>query len=300
MPRPIDLNQLRTLEVLLDECSVTRTARRLNTSSATISRALARIREDFGDEILVPSGRGLAPTQRAIDLLPLVRDILETARGLYDVAPMPDLRRLAPLFTVVIAEAVMEAYGAALTAAIWRECPDARVHCLDEVPVLENDRLRRGEVDLYIGAFGEMRSEIRRQTIRSGFTRGAVRAGHPLLSRRADIAGIMEYGHVMVSRDGAMRQPIDDVIARHSAQKRRITLVVSTYAMALSIVQTTDLILGLPDFLLDSPMVDSHNVVLLPEPAPTAPFDIFQAWHPRFGNDPVHRWLRGVVQRTIA
>jgi len=300
MPRSLDFNQLLTLEILLEEQSVVRAARRLNTSPATISRALARIRDDFGDAILVASGRGLAPTQYALDLLPRVHGVLESARGLYDAAPMPDLSAMTPRFTLVLAEAVIEAYGTSLADAIWKQCPGATIHFLDEVPLQENERLRRGEVDLYVGVFGTIGPEIMRQTVRSGFTKGAVRDDHPLLSGPLEISRIFKYGHIMVSRDSNMRQPIDDVLASYGSSKRRIELVVPTYAIALAMLRKTDLILGLPDFLMSGPYIGKHKVGFLSDPTPTAPFDIFQAWHPRLGKDPVHRWLRETVQKVIA
>ena len=61
--KPLDLNLLVTLDVLIQEGSVVGAARRLNLSTPAMSRSLARIREAVGDPVLVRSGRGLAPTR---------------------------------------------------------------------------------------------------------------------------------------------------------------------------------------------------------------------------------------------
>jgi hypothetical protein len=58
----LDLNLLVALDVLLQERNVSRAAERLNISQSALSGALARLRQHFGDEILVPSGRQLVPT----------------------------------------------------------------------------------------------------------------------------------------------------------------------------------------------------------------------------------------------
>jgi hypothetical protein len=52
-----DLNLLNALRVLLEEVNVTHAGRRLNMGQPAMSGALARLRRQFGDELLVRSGR---------------------------------------------------------------------------------------------------------------------------------------------------------------------------------------------------------------------------------------------------
>ncbi|WP_141290027.1 helix-turn-helix domain-containing protein, partial [Ideonella azotifigens] len=67
-----ELPLLISLDALLAELNVTRAARRLNISQSALSGQLARLREAFGDPLLVPSetGRGMVPTERALELKP--------------------------------------------------------------------------------------------------------------------------------------------------------------------------------------------------------------------------------------
>ena len=66
----IDLNLLAVLSALLEERNVTRAGMRLRLSQPTISGALARLRQHFGDELLVRSGREYQLTPMAAQLLP--------------------------------------------------------------------------------------------------------------------------------------------------------------------------------------------------------------------------------------
>ena len=77
--KPLDLNLLVTLDVLIQEGSVVGAARRSTTPA--MSRSLARIREAVGDPVLVRSGRGLAPTPRALALREQVRNVVEQAQA---------------------------------------------------------------------------------------------------------------------------------------------------------------------------------------------------------------------------
>src|ERR1700689_2444263 len=73
MPYPhinrADLNLLHTLFALLEERHVTRAARRCFVSQPAMSRALERLREMFGDELLIRAGRGYERTARGERIL---------------------------------------------------------------------------------------------------------------------------------------------------------------------------------------------------------------------------------------
>ncbi len=60
----LDLNPLVALNVLLEEKNVTRAGERLHLSQSAMSSTLARLREYFQDNLLVPVGRRMAPTPR--------------------------------------------------------------------------------------------------------------------------------------------------------------------------------------------------------------------------------------------
>lgn len=72
----LDLNLLVALDALLAERNVSRAAEKLHMTQSALSNALARLRDYFGDELLVPVGRRLQPTPRADLLREPVRDIL--------------------------------------------------------------------------------------------------------------------------------------------------------------------------------------------------------------------------------
>ncbi|HRC58747.1 MAG TPA: LysR family transcriptional regulator, partial [Kofleriaceae bacterium] len=77
----LDLNLLRSLDALLTERHVTRAAARLGVTQSAASHALARLREEVGDLLLVRGpGGSLLPTPRAEQLGPVVR------RALSDIA----------------------------------------------------------------------------------------------------------------------------------------------------------------------------------------------------------------------
>lgn len=76
----LDLNLLVVLNDLFETQSVSQTADRLNVSQPTISAALIRLREFFGDELLTNVGRRMIPTPKGRSLLPAVEEVLNLTR----------------------------------------------------------------------------------------------------------------------------------------------------------------------------------------------------------------------------
>ena len=74
--RRLDLNLLVTLDMLLAEHNVTRAAQRLHFSQPSVSVHLAKLREIFGDPLLLPGPRGMRPTARAEELREPLREAL--------------------------------------------------------------------------------------------------------------------------------------------------------------------------------------------------------------------------------
>ena len=75
-----DLNLLVVLEALWAERHVGRAAKKLHLSQSATSHSLSRLRTAFADQLFVRHPRGIAPTPLAIELMPRVAAVLESAR----------------------------------------------------------------------------------------------------------------------------------------------------------------------------------------------------------------------------
>src|SRR5215813_11432238 len=65
----VDTNLVVTLLALLRHQNVTRAAREVGLSQSSMSHALARLRAQFADPLLVPAGRGLVLSERGKELV---------------------------------------------------------------------------------------------------------------------------------------------------------------------------------------------------------------------------------------
>src|ERR1700761_5696709 len=98
--RDVDLNLIHPLHALLKECHVTRAAKRSFLSQSAMSRALERLRDMFGDPLLVRNGRGYERTVRGErvlrDLESLMPRLEDMVRGeKFDPARSREIFRVA-------------------------------------------------------------------------------------------------------------------------------------------------------------------------------------------------------------
>src|SRR5260370_14580696 len=83
----LDLNLLTPLQALLEERSVTRAAGRVHLSQPAMSRAFARLRDTFSDDLLVRSGKRYSLTPRGSALLEELNLLLPKVEGLWRKKP---------------------------------------------------------------------------------------------------------------------------------------------------------------------------------------------------------------------
>lgn len=295
MSRP-DLNLLLTLDVLLTECNVARAARRLHLSPSAMSRALARLRDTTGDPLLVRAGRGLVPTPRAQELREQVSRLVQEAQGVLRPAELLDPSRLSRHFTLRTSDGFVEYFGPALIALAQREAPGVRLRFVQK-PDKDSAPLRDGSVDLETGVIGAASSpEIRTRALFRDRFIGVVRAGHPLARGKVTAARYAAGQHVLVSRRGLDKGPIDEGL-RALGLAREIVVIVAGFSDALSLARGSDLIASVPERHTGNLRAGMHSFAL---PVEVPALTVSMLWHPRMDADPAHRWLRECVRQVCA
>lgn len=289
-----DLNLLITLDILVEESSVTRAAERLGMSAPSLSRALARIRDILGDPILVRAGRDLVPTPRALQLRERVHALVEEAVSLLRPEGPVVFDALERQFNIRANEAFTMAFAADLTSKLSARAPKITVRFAPEGES-DDDALREGRIDLDIGALRAMGPEVRAQTIFRDHFVGVVRPGHPIFAEKITPERFVLFDHISASRRGRARGPLDKALGELGLE-RRIALIVASFQSALFVLSDSDRIASVPGQVLTAMTRLGMNLRAFPLPVPLETVVMAQAWHPRLDNDPVHRFLRGVVR----
>lgn len=290
-----DMNLLVALDALLDEGSVVGAAQRMNLSPAAMSRTLGRIREAFGDPILVRAGRGLVPTPRALALQEQVRTLLEQAGQVFRGGDEVDLPNLERAFNIRTNDLFIALYGAQLLRRMHEQAPRTVLRFVPESGSDDDLVLRDGRTDLIISSTIDLAPEIKVQALFSTFYVGLARRDHPIFDDEITPERFAAYPQISVSRRGRANGPIDVELANYKVQ-RRVALITPSFHSAMFSLPDSDLILPMPANILSSVARLGLPLRAFDIPLPMERVTVMQAWHPRFHNDPAHRWLRQTLK----
>lgn len=295
----VDLNLLVVLDVLLTENSVVRAAERLELSPSALSRSLSRLRASTGDPLLVRAGRELVPTPLALELRKRVRTLVEEAQAVLFSSSHLDLDSLRRTFSIRANDGFIDTFGADLVRHIEDVAPHVRIRFAPK-PDKDVASLRDGFIDLEVGVVGEMGPELHVQALFNDRFVGVIRADHPLsgnaVTASLTAAKYAAFRHVSVSRRGRQSGPIDQALAALNL-KRTVSVVVPNFTAALTLARESDLIASVPERQTERFRAGMQTFAL---PVPIDKLTISQIWHPRFANDPSHRWLRSCLRTVCA
>ncbi|UUX97556.1 LysR family transcriptional regulator [Aquabacterium sp. J223] len=294
--RQIDLDLLRAFLVVMSERSVSRAADALGMTQSGLSRALARMRKVFRDDLLVRSGAAMVATPRGLELTQAVRDVLALLeQRVLPVAGFEPARAQREFLTAM--SDISEVYALPpMLAALRRDAPgctlrNRHVRNTDLMQALEV-----GEVELAFGNVSGPASSMYQQTLfHSGFVVLAA-AGHPRLRGRLSRQQYESESHVVVP-SGA-----DDHLHNSGLSplgvRRRIALVAGGTMSLPWMLCGTELLATVPSVVGE---LVRGRLPLKAHPLPFAvpPLSINTYWHPRSHTDPGHRWLRELIFEVL-
>ncbi len=145
----LDLNLLHALLVLLEERSVSRAAERLHLSQPAASASLSRLREFFGDELLILHGKRMIPTSYAETLIPEVRRALNQVEAIMAMSSEFDAERSERLFRLVASDYVASVLVAPAIQALESAAPGIQID-IRQPNELMTVQFERGQIDLLL------------------------------------------------------------------------------------------------------------------------------------------------------
>ncbi|MGW6062741.1 LysR family transcriptional regulator [Streptomyces sp. NPDC055189] len=299
----IDANLALALDALLAEESVTRAAARLRTSPAAMSRTLARLRRVLQDPLLVRAGQRMVPTPRARALRDEAATVVRQLGALLTPGAGADPASLRGTFTLQAADLIGAALAPGLLRLAGQEAPGVSLRFRAE-DLEAGPALRDGRIDLEVGSIDHVDPETAVEELVALRMAAAVRPGHPLAEGTLTPERLAAAEHVVVSRRGRFKGPMDTALAELDL-RRRVAVVLPSHMAAMTLAAASDVVCLVPTALpgaAPSPLSDPATALglrLLDIPLPLPPLSVGMAWHPRQAADGGHRWLRDTVRRTL-
>jgi DNA-binding transcriptional LysR family regulator len=291
--RHVDLNLLLALHALLEERHVTRASKRCFLSQSAMSRALERLRETFGDALLIRSGRAYERTVRGDSLLRELQSLLPRLEAMVRGGEF-DPGRSQERFRLAVTHHASITLIPPLIRRIRTEAPDVRLD-VSQWEERAYDAVIAGRLETALSAEhppSGLESEV---VFEVDFVcvMGAAQRVHP---SRLTLAQYLQLPHVAVETWTGQQTPVDRPLAQFGA-KRHVVLTVPFFSAAIFAVANTDLVLTAPRKLtkIVRPL---DGVRLVEPPREIKPFPYFMTWHPRLNEEPAHVWFREQVRKA--
>lgn len=283
----IDLNLLVVLDVLLREKSVAKTADRLNLTSSAVSHALKRLRNLFGNELLVRDGRRMVPTVRGQSLAATLPSLLTRVESiLKDPDPFDPVnsnrifRLAAPDFIACLIPRLLKAVGEA--------APGVSVELDAYSPAAAVD-MGQGRFDALIAPNFKQKDDLRGTPIGVWYWAVYGRKNHPAFSDWS-LETWGGYPHLQVSGSRSSgRNPVDSA-ALERGVTRRMGAVVTQFSMAAPILSQTDMLLTVPTIAMQE-AARVYGLERRDVPFPLDPLELTLFRSATAGDQPEIKWF---------
>lgn len=300
----VDLNLLVYLDVLLREKNVTKAANHLGITQPAMSNGLRRLRDLFGDPILVRTSEGMTPTERAVELQPLVRSILsDIEQAVQEKTPFAAMESQR-VFRIMASDYAESCLMPRVLRRIRQEAPHVTLDVLTPSDVSFLD-VEQGRLDMAINRFDKIPQSFHQKTLWTEYFACLMNADNPILRQPFTLDSYLEASHIWVSKTGfgvgvgvnpkdVQRLGwVDEALSRMN-RKRRISVFTRHYQVAMLLAEQHDLIATLPSRAAWL-QKDNPGLVVKVPPFDIPPFELKMAWSPLLQHNSDHQWLRRVI-----
>ena len=286
--RRFDLNLLVVFDVLMTERSVTRAAERLGRTQSAVSHSLSRLREQFGDPLLLKSGARMQPTALAFELIEQARPMLGGLQRVLSPQHVFDPGKSTRVFRLAVPDFALTMFADLLTL-LRAEAPGVSVEwTAPREPTLLD--VAEGLIDIAI-----LPAELRWPPGVTGEAIGALgfrcfgRRDHPAFADWSAKTWA-SHPHLAVRVGDALTSPVG-VAASAAGLKRSIAGWVPNFSAVAPMLAGSDLLSTLPALSMSETMhafrLDSREVPFRLPPLPHA-----MVWCDGRRRDPGLIWLR--------
>lgn len=287
----IDLNLLVTFEVLMSEGSVTRAAQRLGRTQSAVSHALARLRDQLGDPLLVKTGSGMTPSPFAQDLVEQMRPILRSIQRV--VAPPPPFEPAISTrgFRLAIADFAPTLLPRVISE-VQRLAPRISVEWL--APTAQTMiAVADGQLDVALVTSSVTVPEgVQRSDAGDLHSVTFARKGHPAIASWG-VEAWSRWPHIQVQLGERGKSDVQRAVDEQGL-KRIIGASVPNFSQVPALLARTNLLATMTPLVMDGAM-ERFGLRAMEPPLTITPTSFSFVWSFRLANDPGSRWFRMLV-----
>lgn len=285
----LDLNLLVVLDALLMERSVSLAAERVCLSQSATSSALARLRDYFGDDLLVLAGRQMVLTTKGQELIEPVRAVLEQVRATITRPPHFDPSRAERTVRIMASDYVTEVLLAPAINRLLAEAPGLRfeIQPMSEAPSIA---LEHRLIDLLITLDYAISPDHPSQIVLEDDYVAVGWNGNPAMAGPMTADLYFSSGHVTARFGKTKIAAFEDWFVRKQNQQRRNVVVAPSFMSLPRLVMGSDRLATMHRRQAEL-FVEYLPLTLRELPFEIPPLREAAQWHVSSSNDPAIRWV---------
>lgn len=294
----LDLNLLVVLDALLVEQNITRAGERLFLSQPATSAALARLREYFQDQLLVPNGRKMVRTPKGEALIQPVRDLLIQMRSTLENRAEFEPAQSQRKFVLMASDYVCTVLLPQVSRRLNELAPMAS---LEMIPPNDTPRetLERGNVDLLVLPATHLGDDHPSLAIFEDRFVCMTCQDNPLVGESLSFEQYKQMGHVLV-RWGMQRVPsMDEWFLNRYNFERRVEVITNAFSNVPTFLPGT-LRIATMHLRLAQHCARELPLKILPVPWDAPRLVMAIQWNRHQQHDPGLSWLRSLIVDSAA
>ncbi len=286
----LDLNLLVAFNVLIETRSVSRAAELLHLSQPAMSAALGRLRDYFGDDLLVLQGKRMFPTAYAESLVPMVQETLRQIDTLISTSSSFDPATSQRTFRLIASDYITAAIIAPLSRRLASSAKTIQLELI--LPSDSSaDLIAQGAFDLLItpedfinpSQPAELLLEERHVVI--GWNR------NPVFERTLTEADLMAASHIGIKMGNQRTSAFADKMMEQLGRVRQIDVMASSFTVVPWLVIETNR-LALMHERLARQMAGIFPLAIAPIPFAFPMMREMMQYNRTRANDEGLQWLR--------
>ncbi len=294
----LDLNLLVALDAMFRLRSVSRAAEQLHMSQSALSSSLARLRDYFGDELLVPVGRRMELTPRAIALAEAVREVLVRVDTTITAVPHFDPAQSDREFRIFVSDFSMVVLVPHLLALAREQSAGVRFRLLPQTRQPQR-MLEHGDADLLVAPRKFCSAEHPVDALfEEDFCVVVWRHSRYGRAGAITLAEYKDAGHVVMQPSG-MERTFENRFMDERGIRRRVEVDTFSFLAAPFLVAGTERVATVHRRLARE-VCRGLEVVVLAVPLPMERMEQAMQWHKYRTQDPGLVWLRALLHRAVA
>ncbi|WP_019612806.1 LysR family transcriptional regulator [Psychromonas ossibalaenae] len=286
----LDIKQLRVFQALIREKNASKAAGQLGLTQQAVSEHLKKLRDVFDDRLFLRKTNGFVATPFAEELSIGVDKLLNDFKALLSPAAF-DPETVSGTFVIAATDYAQQVVLPSLISKLRQQSPNLKLIVRDfEIDKL-HELMESGKVNLaiafpdYIPDSYPLVKLFEEHHVCVASPNSSISQTKPSLE---DVAG---YPNIIASPSRPnFKGSIDDWFKQFGL-KRNVVVSAPCFSIVPMYLETTDSIAFLPSRAVKE--LDLVEITL--EQSPDK-FDVIAAWHPRYNEDALQRWVISLLQ----